>query len=163
VNGIRALLPPAREAAALRSVYYERVHWLFTALPADEFDARIFGPIYNGGTGSDAFDATAPGAPVQLATLFALLANAAAADPRMTDRTEARAHAERYFRLACAALLCGRVIERPTIEALEALGLVNVYLCFTDLNPKVRNLGWVMNAIVVKVAQAVSGFLRGIC
>jgi hypothetical protein len=82
-------------------------------VPEQEFDEIIYPIIYEHLWGEDDHRAHHC-----LSVLFLICAIGAMVDPLLPPRNEEGA---KYYELACAALFGSRVIEDPTIEAVQAL------------------------------------------
>jgi hypothetical protein len=128
-------------------------------IPLDEFNEYVFLPIYeNSGT----FNITDPISAHRLAIMFMVLSMGSGMDPVGSMQL---VNSEKYYRLACAALMGSETAEQPSIEAVQALVstsqaldwftptkhgqaqyLMNLYLYYYSTpSPKSMNVGYLLN------------------
>jgi hypothetical protein len=99
-------------------------------VPEHEFDEIIYPIIYDQQGGED--DQRAHHC---LSVVFLICAIGAMVDPLLPSRNGEGA---KYYELACAALFGSRVIEDPTIEAVQAL--VNALTCVFSRHPYTQEM-----------------------
>lgn len=111
----------------------------FRPIPPDEYDAGIHAIIYNGHPPDESDPLTLH----RLAVCFMVLAIGSLVSPRLPAYNR---EAEQYHQLARATLFGSRLIESPTIEAIQALHLMFVFSSFNEHSATVNtgNMRWSM-------------------
>lgn len=93
-------------------------------IPFDEYRSNIFEPLYKQQPQLDH-----PLFAVRLAVMYTMLAHGAQTSP---DCRHNGPEAERYHHLSRAAIVHARLMNAPTIEGIQALFLMSLYLSFSD-------------------------------
>lgn len=88
----------------------------------DEFRTHIYEPLYEHSINSD-HPLLAP----RLAVIYALLAHGAQSGVSVN-----RVEAEQYLHLSSAAMKHSNLIDAPSIEGIQAVLLMSLYLAFSD-------------------------------
>jgi hypothetical protein len=99
----------------------------FRPIPLEEYQTYIHAHIYSAEPHVLGPDSTLTAA--RLANFFAVLAIGSALLERLPSRNT---QAERFHQLARAAIMCARLVEEPTIEGIQALFLMSLYMTLTD-------------------------------
>ena len=110
-------LPTRERAYYLVNTYLERAAWLFRSVPPDQIKDEILPEYYH--TLGPAKDK-----PHQVALLFLVFAIGALVD---LYREPGSTEAERYHHVARAAICLQSVMERPSVETIQALHLLSIY------------------------------------
>jgi hypothetical protein len=97
-------------------------HGRFQPIQYDDYHLRIFVPLYQR---SIEFDD--PLLAVRLALMYSLLAHAAQSGARVH-----RPIPEKFLHLSSVALAHSRLIDFPTIEGIQALFMISIYLGYSD-------------------------------
>ena len=110
-------LPTRDRADHLVNTYLEQAAWLFRSVPPDQIKDEIFPEYYH--TLGPAEDK-----PHQLALLFLVFAIGALVD---LYQEPGNTEAERYHHVARAAICLQSVMEKPSVETIQALHLLSIY------------------------------------
>jgi hypothetical protein len=100
----------------------------------------VYGPIYEPGTYAPTGDASIAPSAHRLALLFMLLAVGTLVCPELPHRSPS---ADRFHQLGRAALFGSRVVDEPTIEGIQALHLMSIYMSLHDsATSNTSNVRW---------------------
>jgi hypothetical protein len=97
----------------------------FRPIPLEQYSSNIHQQIYEDGPLSPNDILTAP----RLAVFFTLLAVGALVTAGLAPHSP---QAERFHQLGRAALMRSRLVEEPTIEGIQALFLMSLYMSLHD-------------------------------
>ncbi|KAI5992271.1 fungal-specific transcription factor domain-containing protein [Pisolithus orientalis] len=114
-------LPTWERACVLRDAYFEQASWLFQSVSHAQISEELLPAYYMNGA---RHVTTAGNNPHLLGLLFLVLAIGALLDPNQEPRTS---EAARYHQVAHAAICLQSVMEKPSLETIQALHLLSIY------------------------------------
>ncbi|KAI6041873.1 fungal-specific transcription factor domain-containing protein [Pisolithus marmoratus] len=121
IEQLVSCLPTGEEARHLTDVYLEQANWLFQSVSKDQMLLELLPAYYVNG----ASDVTqAENNPHRLGLLLLVFAIGALLDPKQKP---CNAQAERYYQCARAAICLQSVLEKPSLETIQALHLLSFY------------------------------------
>jgi hypothetical protein len=115
----------------------------YLPLPLDQYRSNVHEPLYH-----QAICIDHPLLPARLAMLFFILAIGTQTSPDMPVNHR---EAERYYRIGYTAIVHCRLVQSPTIEGIQALFLMIVYLRFSNKAGRtdMYNMGWGLSGYVL--------------
>ncbi|KAH8832428.1 hypothetical protein DL96DRAFT_1767440 [Flagelloscypha sp. PMI_526] len=140
-------LPPPNIARTHAQSYFSNASFMFTPVQEPDFWERVYRPIYEHSSCNETISAH------MLALLFIVVGFGAHMD------LESRPDALTYYHLSRASLSLESVLERPSLEAIQALVAIAHFMFFSDVDePR-----WMIMGIVVKMLSrwVCTGILQG--
>jgi hypothetical protein len=126
----------------------------FRPIPIEQYSSNVHQQIYEDGPLSPNDILTAP----RLAVFFTLLAVGALVTPSLAPHSP---QAERFHQLGRAALMRSRLVEEPTIEGIQALFLMSLYMSLHDTAAgNTSNIRWSMAGWVLSIRVSLTPLIN---
>ncbi|KAL4249924.1 hypothetical protein ABKN59_002007 [Abortiporus biennis] len=154
MDKLESHLPPQPRAWSLCEAYLEHFTWWFRPIKRDELIDDILIPIYKTVNDPNLKGYRAPftletRCPHLLAVLFSVLAIGALMDLTLPACS---AEAEKYYRLARAAMSLRSIFDSPEIETVQGVALLAAYHSIATSRYSVES-AWSMMSLAAKLAQ----------